>query len=55
MTIYIPDNLCPLNVFIHVLLIYGIADGGNGLNHVHPESCREQHLKMLMGELTNEV
>lgn len=26
MTIYIPDNLCPLNVFILVLLIYGTMD-----------------------------
>lgn len=26
MTIYIPDNLCPLNVFILVPLIYGNMD-----------------------------
>lgn len=41
MTIYIPDNLCPLNVFILVLLIYGTMDCRTkpfpcGLCYVYP-------------------
>ncbi len=54
MTIYIPDNLCPLNVFILALLIYGTLDCMKEICRVVSIILKHNHdptgkLKNIMG------